>query len=390
MWNRAWRRVALTVAAVIAVPLAVPGGLAARQTKAGTTDGPNTEEQLTDQQLMDRVDALAPLAEEARAAARGSRRAAFARAERETAARPIGIGPIHVLVFPGDEDLARDVIGRVWKDDYASWTTGSPDFERYRMFFQWSRDPKPFNERELRDVRKVEGSWQSRGYMERGVREVLGTWLRDELAGTALADWVTAPVRAPSNPASVFRHLARAPSQAARACVSGDSQACLVVTGLQIDDYPIDDWYGPDERRYLVATKRDDLGAFPHGQLEACLGGDNATCDGLLEEVGRGRDAHWAEPVHGDVRNSLLWFALQTGGTGAWDRLLAAADQGPRAALEAASGLDAVTLAGRWRDDLLRERPASHAGLGGTALGAAFWILVLALLAARSSRWRFA
>jgi hypothetical protein len=60
----------------------------------------------------------------------------------------------------------------------------------------------------------------------------------------------------------------------------------------------------------------------------------------------------------------------------------------PGDALRHISGLSTEELSTRWRDLILAARPNVHAGFGLTQLATALWVLLLAALAMRSTRWR--
>jgi hypothetical protein len=355
---------------------------------------PATARQTQEEALVQRLDSLAPLLKEARQRAMAARERQRLERDSKTPTETVRVGPLRVLVVPGEEAAALDVVGGVWNREYASWVDGSPSLERDRIFFQWAVTPTDYASAYLY-VRKVQGSrWERHGYMETGVRQVISESLKSDLQDHRLwREWVPTAIRMPQRPDDVYRQVALLASQSARACLAGSATGCLESFGLVGDDTPLDEWYTPQERRLLV---RGQLNRFVRGHPEGvveCRDGGLAECDRLLQgfwdQWPRLQDRLWAVPFQAEVRNSLLWYALEQGGEGAWSRLLAHPDASPLEALEAASGLTGEQLAAGWHGWLLENRPERHAGLGSMALGSLFWITLLIAFAARSSRWRF-
>ena len=101
-------------------------------------------------------------------------------------------------------------------------------------------------------------------------------------------------------------------------------------------------------------------------------------------------------PYPQTVRANLLWFALQRGGAGAMDRLVAsvAADAGRPAVtnirqhLGSASGMDPDVLMEQWRQGVLAGRPGAPTPEKRSRASTTLWITLFAALATRSKRWR--
>ncbi|NJD18882.1 MAG: hypothetical protein FIA95_06315 [Gemmatimonadetes bacterium] len=355
--------------------------------------GPASAQQ-TEQDLTRYLDSLLPLLPEARARSLAAQAAARRAREILVATDTVPVGPLTVLVVPGEAEAALDVVGGVWRSEYAPWLDASPALAADRIFFQWSAKLVEYRSADF-NVRVVQGArWHPRAYMEQGVRQVLSRSLMGDLLGTRLAtDWGVPGVRPPEDPSHVYRQAVLAPSRAARACLAGVAASCLAACGLNAPDAPLSERYTPEERRFLVRRNAARLGRAGTAAHTECAEGSAAACDRVLdsylERYGSAQNRLWSVPFGADLRASLLWFALFRGGEGAWGRLLAHADDEPLAALEAASGRGADALMLEWRAWLLQGRPVQHAGLGAQAVTGSLWILLLIALAARSTRWRF-
>jgi len=346
--------------------------------------------QRTEQELVQHLDTLVPLWAAARERARAASEAYLRGIEARVPTESVVVGPLTVLVVPGEQAAALDVVGHVWTTEYAPWIDASPTLSRSRIFFRWAAGEVDYRSASF-EVRSVQGSrWRSREYMEAGVRRAIGGFLKGDLLGTRIeTQWPVPPIIALPDRTDVYRRAASVPSQSARACLSGNADACLVSMGLSDGDIPLDAWYTQGERYLLVKRSRERF-AFQGGG--PCIAGDYAACDRVLDDYtpryAAAPNNLWAAPFDAEVRGSLLWYALVEGGAGAWGRLLAHTDDTPLAALEAASGLAGAELAAGWQRWLVENRPTRQAGLGSMALGALLWTTLLIALAARSTRWR--
>lgn len=361
----------LVLVAALAVPVAARG-------------------QQTEQELVRHLDSVVPLLDQARKDALAARKALQLELEAKQPAESLDVGPMHVLVPMGEAAPALDVVGTVWERDYASFVDRSPSLEVDRLYFQWAVDVRAYQPTDLR-VRKVAvARWRSRSYVEGQVQHAISESLKTDLEGHRFGEWPYGFVRPPSDPQSIYRQVAVAPSKAAQACIAGDAPQCLVMLGLGVQGYFIDELYSPEERQLLVRRQYTRFSAFGQ-EVADCRKGSFEACDAALHGyVDRWHNQSWGIPVLSDVNASLLWYAMQVGGEGAWGRLLDHADEEPLAALAAAAGMNADALAAGWRNWLMEQHPESHAGLGSLTLGALFWTLLLITFAARSTRWRLA
>lgn len=368
--NARWLTAAL--AAVLVVPAAVNG----QQKDA------RAEEEA---QLLSRVKAMEPQLD---AATRDFKEAKLRKAaERERANGRLDtlmVGPLRVLVFPGQEEVARDVVGSVWRRDFAGWVERSPTLATWAFFFQWTADPKPFRVPHEGVTAITAPLTDSRRQVNQAVRTSIGLAIERDLHGSALATWASL-VANPAPGVWLYRQMVTAPSVAVRSCLAGSIQACVSAAGLVEDDYPLDDWYTPAERLELAVRERYRWGA---AETEACSNGDIEACDAALKGQLTTHDYRWAIPLSPALRGSLVWFALHQGGQGAWDRLIDASDTSVAAALTHASGMPVNDLVAKWRAWILTQRPAADAGIGMTGGVTLFWIILLSTLAMRSTRWR--
>ena len=104
-------------------------------------------------------------------------------------------------------------------------------------------------------VRRVEMPvWRSRSAVEEAARQGVSAVLAQDLRDTPLATWNSSSVRVPPKPVELYRELALSASVVSRACIEGDPSSCWAALGLDdgVDDYPLDEWYSPEERRALA------------------------------------------------------------------------------------------------------------------------------------------
>ena len=105
-------------------------------------------------------------------------------------------------------------------------------------------------------------------------------------------------------------------------------------------------------------------------------------CDELLRAVPHG------PPLPGSVRGTLLAYALQQGGRGAWGRLLENPEVTPTEALEYASAMPIGDLLSGWRAMVISARPDTYRSLVPRLALAMLWVLFFIFLTTRSTRWR--
>jgi len=324
--SSAW---ALTAALVAAGSLVAPSSEVAAQ-QLGSLP--------TEDQLVERLEALRPLLDEARAEATAA--VERQRAERERASgRPselVRVGPMRIVAPPERVSLAQAAFDEVWRRDFHA-LTGSPSLEGEIFVFQWAwRRYEPLRpDREavgsgpIRRVELTRGWVRTRAGVRLHVRNAIwSVLLSDAPDGTGLKSWL-GPAPYPY-PARIARGLTQAPSEAALACLDGDLESCTGALGLS----------------------------------------------GAPAELGT------------EARALVVLEAVRLGGEGGWGRLIERPDAAPLDALAYAAGTDGPSVVAAWRETVLAARPEIHAGLGGQAGRALLWILMLVAFAARSTRWR--
>jgi hypothetical protein len=186
----------------------------------------------------------------------------------------------------------------------------------------------------------------------------------------------------------VYEELVTSPWLAVRRCFTGDIARCRQGFGLTGGMDPATDWYAPEDRVRL-AIERSSRGAESAGQIaqrKSCAETRrDADCLALLHSLPR---EFVDPPFTTTARATLVSTALDLGGPGAYDRLLAQ----PRAPLAdrlaSAAGVSADSLIAVWRTRVTAFAPMSARVPARSAWAAFGWAVVFGVLALRSSRWR--
>ena len=227
------------------------------------------------------------------------------------------------------------------------------------------------------DAGALENSWTQKieevmtDALDPSVREWLGT--RIPMAPQSRDDWSQARV-----------DLLLASSEVARRCALENGSACMLALGVRPSADPAFEWYSDAQRRELIEHNSGILKRATPKQFDQCVTGRvAAACESLVRSI---PNDVIPTPVPPRVRQSLVRFALETGGEGAFDRFNKPGTIADR--LQAASQLPADTVVARWRAKLLDARTSSTALDSTTALSSLFWVTLCACLALRSSRWR--
>jgi len=211
------------------------------------------------------------------------------------------------------------------------------------------------------------------------VMDELGPPVRDWLGGPIA---LTQPTRDDWSSARVALLLAA--SKADRECADGDVQRCLQVLGLSDSLNPVFDFYDASERSSLIRTFRQILRTADVHLYDRCTQqGLQPACDSVAELIPGDALSLPAPPL---VRQSFVRFALQLGGSGAFDRF--AANGSRRERIEAAAKMPIDSVVARWRATIADTKSTSTAIDLMTAVSSLVWAGACAGLALRSSRWR--
>ena len=227
------------------------------------------------------------------------------------------------------------------------------------------------------DADALESSWSQK--VEEIITDALDPSVRAWIGATIPID---PPTAATWNQARI--ELLFANAVIARDCADGHVDRCMTALELRSVDNPAFTFLTPQQRRDLILANSRIIRRADPTRFDQCADANAyVACDSLIAMIPS--DAV-PRPVSPSVRQSLVRFALQTGGAGAFDRF--AAVNGIRGRLEAASKMPAESLVVRWRARVFDVRSASTAIDLTTAISSLFWIGLCAGLALRSSRWR--
>jgi hypothetical protein len=182
-----------------------------------------------------------------------------------------------------------------------------------------------------------------------------------------------------------YRSLVTTPSVVVSNCFEGVLDSCWDAMGLDHQDDWANSWYTASERRLLVSSPNSSRGARVDGIVSSCV--DNQrddACSAVLAE--RGATAHI--PLPQGTRMTLVAQALALGGPEAYRSLATDSDAPIRDRLIQASGVSADSLISSWRSATLQARPDVHGDTQRGLWSTLFWMLILAGVSTRSTRWR--
>lgn len=372
------------VAAVVAA--GTPAAVTAQQTM-----------QAQEQVLERHLDSITPLLAQAESAVAvlSARRVDEQKAKSAPVTDTLAIGPLRVVTIPSQQAIAERMFRDVWDRAYAPFVSHSPALEKMTFTFEWATPLVPIYVDG--DVRRVEsGRWRPESALIEGIRQAISTTIFGDLADTQVGAWVAGPVGPSPYGALIYRTMAGAPWKIDQACVGGDGNACWKALGLGLSAMPETDWYTPEERRALVASlPLIGVRSYKEGKAlqHSCVADAVfASCDSLLgvrpEHGYVSATRSWSPLPVPSARAQLLWLALEAGGSGAWARLREHPDMSAEKALEYASGLTQDQLGERWQRWLVSQRPPTRAALDPSLLFTLVWVVALAALAMRNTRWR--
>jgi hypothetical protein len=364
---------------------AVPPPMVAAQTPA---------QELSDEQLIRRIEALVP-EYEAALSARDARLRSLRVIERPpTSADTVQVGSLRIVTFEDEADQARSLFEEVWREDFAGLQV-SPSLQRHVFVFQWRTRlrelvvaTEPDQQMIRLDLGRVRTPTAEHAKAE--IRNALSrAFVMDFPRGSPTASWLTAQGDPPSP--ETYRALALTNIGATRECLNGSTGACGAALGFGYDEAgaAVAEWFTPQHRREMVQRTMELRGRIDGDDplARSCIDVNDAqACDALLARLGW---VHWV-PVSDRLRAHALWFAVRSGGDDAWRRALERADAPVPDVLEYVSGLPLADLLAAWRGELVENRPDARAGLDGRGLRVLLWSMVFAAFAMRSTRWRVA
>ena len=291
------------------------------------------------------------------------------------------VGPFHVVARVKEVGLARRYFERAW-NRYAATVGSAPTSLQGHVFI--------FGGGLALLGLDTEGSTRvSTRFMsmdrDRAIGRILGGVISAELPED-LTTWV-GDFYIRSDPTRElewgYRSLVTTPAVAVSDCFDGVLDSCWDAMGLDHQDDWADSWYTASERRLLVSRRKRSPGARNEGVVANCL--DNQrddACAALLSENAT------TIPLPAGARMTLVAQALSMGGPEGYTRLITASDAPLKDRLVQASGVSADSLISSWRAATLQARPDVHSDTQRGLWSTLFWMLILAGVSTRSTRWR--
>jgi hypothetical protein len=244
----------------------------------------------------------------------------------------------------------------------------------------------------LRVPDRGRGDWRGCGRWDIGTRTHLLGALRQDLldllepAVRRWLDqyWVPLDTLTQIQARTVYLELATTPWRAGAACYAGDVEACRVALALGAGGP--ESWYTAEERRQLVASAMEY-----HADVQRDLGAQrcvNTADEQACLETLRSYPALTDEPLSPMARQTLVRVAFGVGGNGAFGRFVRSDSRTLPDRLAHTAGVPLDSLVVRWRSAIVEARPTGTvlSRLGGWT--AFMWVVVLSVVAMRSTRWR--
>ena len=187
---------------------------------------------------------------------------------------------------------------------------------------------------------------------------------------------------------ATYVQLVTAGSAAATACFQGRLDGCSAALQLPEDSEFYRTVYDADQRRGAVAAARtrDVLDPTERATYSRCV---DIRVDSACVDFLRGLPLpQIPQPLSFQARNLLVSTALQLGGTGAYDRLMADTTAAVTVRLARAANGPIDHVVATWRANVIAARPPATAVAAGDGLLAIAWVGLIAFGAIRSTRWR--
>ena len=210
-----------------------------------------------------------------------------------------------------------------------------------------------------------------------GVDSTFLLWLRGPL---------TPEMDRPAIRERLYVDLVTQPSQAVGRCLAGDILRCREALGLSTPADPLTEWYSARERQQLVIKLKSVTSAGANRESYGqCVEHDAfSACDNLLRSM---HDAYVPPPLSPEARHNVVRLAIDMGGDGAYQRLVAGNGRTPGERLSAAAGAPIDSVVSQWRSGIVAAAPKSQRLSAGTAWATIAWGAFFGILALGSRRW---
>ncbi len=294
------------------------------------------------------------------------------------------VGPFSVVTVVGQVGLTRRLFEGAWAR-YAAIVGTEPTSIEGHVFLFGKRSEQ---------LRGLEGRGGTRittrfmssdrdgaigrfigGVLARDLPEDLRTWAGDFLIRADPTDEIE----------QAYRALVTTASSAVTDCYDGVLDRCWDAMGLDHQDEWASAWYTAAERRELVRRLGPSSGPLPEGALASCVDDER---DDACAAVFAYRGAAASIPLPPRARMTLLAHALSLGGPEAFTRLVTDTEVSIKDRLVRASGVSADSLISSWRAATFQAWPDVHSDTKKIRWSSLMWLLVLAGVSTRSTRWR--
>ncbi len=296
------------------------------------------------------------------------------------------VGPFFVIASKDEARTAKKYFDHAWAGYSEIVGTAPSPLDRHLFSFlgktdsRW-RDP----DLGIEDATVVDARWAP-GSRESFVSKRMGVVLNQSLPED-LARW-TGGFFLPSDPDQelewTYRQLVMTRSSAVADCYHGVLTRCWDALGLDHQSEWSTSWYDADDRIAFVADRYALLEDSP--QVGACV--ERHLDDPCLELMSSWEHDE-AIPLYTTARMTLVAHALSLGGPGSF-QALAGADGAIRDRLAAAARVAPDALITSWREAVIAARPPVDGGGVPSRLSSFAWLLILAAISMRSTRWRLA
>ena len=203
-----------------------------------------------------------------------------------------------------------------------------------------------------------------RSPLEEALNELKGYGLRDDLTWT-------------------YVELASSWARVGRECFVGDLDACRLTLDIERADDPLNQWYSAADRRNLVELRSTGKRMRRPVWIACVEERSDVACTELLSSR-----HEIPPPVSLTPRRSLAQVALESGGDGAFGRLVGSAGLPLETRLSMVAGITTDSLLREWHSAVLNAAPDRASVNHWAAVTSLVWVLTFTVAATRSRRWR--